>query len=73
MGLHAETAQSTLIVILKLIIGGLTIVMLIVCFTINCKSTVNLQFHGQFVPVSLRPVLRIVAAHVMATVWSSCC
>ena len=48
MGLHAETAQSALIIILKLVIGGLTIVILIACFTINCKSTVNLQFHGQF-------------------------
>ena len=35
-------------------------------------SSVNLQFEGRFVPVSLRPVLRIVAAYVMATVWSSC-
>ena len=60
MGLHAETAQSTLIVILKLVI-------LIVCFTVNCKSTVNLQFHGQFVPISLRSVLEILTAYVMAT------
>ena len=35
-------------------------------------SIVNLQFQGQFVPKSLRPVLGIVAAYVMATVWSSC-
>ena len=48
MGLHAETAQPTLIVILKLVIAGLTIVILTACFTINCKSTVNLQCHGQF-------------------------
>ena len=41
--------------------------------TVIVLSTVNLQFHGQFVPVSLRPILRIVAAHVTATVWSSCC
>ena len=33
-------------------------------------SAVNLQFQGWFVPISLRPVLRIMAAHV--TVWSSC-
>ena len=72
MGLHAETAQSTLIVILKLVISGLTIVMLIVCFTINCKSTVNLQFHGQFVPISLRSILEILTAYVTATAWSSC-
>jgi len=31
-----------------------------------CLSTVNLQFPGRFVPISLRPFLRIVAAHVMA-------
>ena len=30
-------------------------------------SIVDLQFQGRFVPVSLRPVLRIVAAYVMAT------
>ena len=35
-------------------------------------GTVNLQFHGWFVPISLRPVLRTVATYVMATVWSSC-
>ena len=51
---------------MKLVICSLTSVILIVL------SIVNLQFHGQFVPVSLRPVLRIVAAHVMATVWESC-
>lgn len=28
---------------------------------------VNLEFQGQFVPISLRPVFRIVAAYVMAT------
>ena len=32
---------------------------------------VNLQFQGPFVPISLRPVLRIVAARVLGTVWSS--
>ena len=35
-------------------------------------STVDLQFHGWFVPISLRPVIGTVAADVMATVWSSC-
>ena len=64
--LHAETAQSALTIILKLVIGGLTSVILIV------SSTVSLQFLGWFVPISLRPVLGIVAAYVMATVWSSC-
>ena len=64
--LHAETAQPTLTVILKLVISGLTSVTLIVL------STVNLQFQGQFVPISLRSILRIVAAYVTVTVWSSC-
>ena len=64
--MHAETAQSALTVVLKLVIGGLTSIILIVL------STVNLQFQGRFVPASLRPALRIVAAYVMATVWSSC-
>ena len=55
-GLHAEMVPSALTVILKLVIGGLTSIILIVL------STVNLQFQGQFVPISLRPVLGIVAA-----------
>ena len=64
--LHAETAQSALTVIFKLVVGGLTSVILIVL------GTVNLQFQGPFVPISLWPVLGIVAAHVLGTVWSSC-
>ena len=39
-GLHADTAQSTLIVSLKSVIGGLTSIILIVLITIN------LQFRG---------------------------
>ena len=34
-------------------------------------GTVTLQFWGPFVPISLRPVLRIVAAYVVGTIWSS--
>ena len=65
--LRVETAQSALAVILKLVIGGLTSIILTVL------STVNLQFQGRFVPISLRPILRIVAASVMApTAWASC-
>ena len=45
-GLHAETAQSALTVILKLVIDGLTSVILVVI------STVNLQFQGWFVSIS---------------------
>ena len=41
--------------ILKLVISGLTSLILTVL------STVNLQFQGQFVPISLRPVVGIVA------------
>ena len=58
-GLQAETAQSVLIVLLKLVISGLTSVVLI---------AINLQFQGRFVPISLRPIFGIVAAYVMATV-----
>ena len=35
------------------------------------SSTVNLQFQGLFVPISLRPVLGNVAAYIMATIWLS--
>ena len=65
-GLHAEMAQSTLTVIFKLLISGLANIILIVL------GTVNLQFQGPFVPISLWSGLRIVAAHVLDTVWSSC-
>ena len=61
-----RAAQSALTVILTLVFGGLISVILIVL------STINLQLQGQFVPISLSPVLRIVAAYVMATAWSSC-
>ena len=64
--LHAETAQTALKVIFKLVIGGLTSVILIVL------GTVNLWFQGRFVSTSLRPVLRTVAVHVVGTVRSSC-
>ena len=51
---------------LKLVISGLTSVISIIL------STVDLHFQAQFVSISLRPVLRIVAPYVMGTVWSSC-
>ena len=60
-GGYMQKQQSALTVIWKLIIGGLILVILI------ALSTVNLQYQSQFVPISLRPVLRIVAAHVTAT------
>ena len=65
-GIHAETVQSALAVMLTLVIGGLISVISIVL------STVNLQFQDQFVSISLRPVLGTVAAHIIGVVWSSC-
>ena len=62
--LHAEIVQSSLTVLFTLIIGGLTSIILIVL------GTVNLQFQGPLVPISLSPVLRTVAAYVVGTVWS---
>ena len=60
-----EAVRSALTVILKLVIGGLTSITVIVL------SAVNLQLLGWFVPISLRPVLRVVAAsYVLATVLS---
>ena len=38
----------------------------------DCLKYVNLQFQGRLVPTSLRPVLGIVAAYVIATLWSLC-
>ena len=57
VSLHAETAQSSLTVIFNLVPSGLTSIILIVL------GTVNLQFQGSFVSISLRSILRIVAAH----------
>ena len=51
-------------VILKVVFGFLTIVILIVL------GTVNLQFQSQVVSISFRPVIGIVAASVVGTVWS---
>ena len=64
-GLHVETVVSAL-TSWNWSCGDLISIILIVL------SMVNLQFQGRFVPIFLRPVLRIVAAFVMATVWSSC-
>ena len=48
---------------MKLVVGGLTSVILVVL------STVNIQIHGGFISISFRPILGIVAAYVMA--WAS--
>ena len=60
--LRVETTQSSLAVILKLVISGLTRVILVT------SGTVDLQFQGQFVSISSRPVLGITSGYVMATV-----
>ena len=59
-GLQAETAQSALTVILKLVIGGL------INFILNVLGTVHLQFQSWFVPISLRSFLGILATYVKA-------
>ena len=51
--------QSAPTVTLKLVSRGLISVILIVL------GTVNLQFQGQFISISLRPALRIMAANVV--------
>ena len=61
--LHVEIAQSSLTVIFKLVLSGLTSIILIVL------GTVNLQFQGPFVPISLWPVFGIVTAPILGTVW----
>ena len=60
--LHAETAQPSLTVISKVVISGLTGMILIIL------RAVNLQFQGPFVPISLQSILRIVASQVLDTV-----
>ena len=65
-GLHAEIAPSALRATFKLVVGGLTNILLVVL------GIVNLQLQGLFVNISLWSVHGIVAAHIMATVWSSC-
>ena len=66
-GQHPETAQSSVTVIFKLVISGLPSIILVVL-----GQLVNLQFRGALVPISLQSILRIVAAQVLGTVWSSC-
>ena len=64
--LHTEKTWPALKVILEIShLCGLTSIILVVL------GTVNLQFQGAFVPISLWSVLGIVAAHVLDTVWSS--
>ena len=60
MGLHAETAQSSLT---PSSVGHQLISIILVVL-----GTVNLQFWGALVPVSLQSILRTVAAQVLGTV-----
>ena len=57
-----QKQQSALTVILKLVIGGLTSIILIIL------RTDSFQFQGQFVPICLRKVLGTSAVQVMTTV-----
>ena len=68
--LYAETALPAQTVIFQLVIVGLTANLTLVLLIV--LGTVNLQFQGPFVPISLRPILGIVAAHVLGAVCSSC-
>ena len=59
-GLQEEPTRSALTIILKLVMHD----------HLDYCTEVNLQFQGQFILISLRPVLRIATVYVMATVWS---
>ena len=58
--------QSSLTVTFRLVISGL------ISIIMNDLGTVHLQLQGPIVPISLWSILRIVAAQVLGTVWSSC-
>ena len=49
---------------------ALTVIFKLVIWVV--LGIVNLHFQGLFVPISLRPILGTVAAHVLGTVWSLC-
>ena len=67
VGRWATCRMSTVIslrVIFKLVTAVPTSIVLVVL--------VNLYFQGPFIPISFQPILRIVTAHVLGKVWSSC-
>ena len=69
-GLLAETAQSSLTVIFKLVIRGLTSCFILTKMIILAVSgAVNLQFQGPFAPIYLQPVLRM---QLISRVQSGC-
>ena len=51
---------------LQLFISGITSIILVIL------GTVNVQFQGAGVPISLQSILIIMEAQVLGTVWSSC-
>ena len=59
---YVQKQHSQLTVTFKLVTTGLTSLILV------ALSTVNLRFQGPFAPISLRSVLRIMAASVLSTV-----
>ena len=63
-GGYMQNQRSSLSVIFKLVISGLTSIIVVVL------GTVNLQFQGALTPISLWPILRIVAAQVLGAGWS---
>ena len=65
-GPHTGASQSALSVLFTVASGGLASIILVVA------GTVSLQFQSPLVSISLRPILRTVAADVRSTVWSSC-
>ena len=60
--MKCRNRQSPPAVIFQLVISGLASIILVVL------GTVNLQFWGALVPVSLQSILRTVAAQVLGTV-----
>lgn len=62
-GLHAETAQSILTVIFKLVIWWQMISIVLIVLNI-----VDLCVQGRCLPTSLTPALGIVAAYIVTTV-----
>ena len=63
---HTGSSQSAPSVLFTVASGGLASIILAV------SGTVSLQFQSPLVSISLRPILRTVAADVRSTVWSSC-
>ena len=48
-----------------------TVISGLASFILVVLGSVNLQFLGPFVSISLQPIIKIVAVHVLSIVWSS--